>query len=139
MFGAARIAEEALLVPARQVDGVQVAAIAARDPHRARAYADKHGIRRVHPSYESLLADPDIDAVYVPLPAALHAAWTIAAINAGKHLLCEKPFASNSAAAVKVASVAATADHVVMEAYHTHYHPMHRRLGQTPVHASCLR
>lgn len=77
-----------------------------------------------------MLADPDIDAVYVPLPAALHADWTIAAVQAGKHVLCEKPFASNTAAAERVASVTAGSDRVVMEAYHTHYHPLHGRLAE---------
>lgn len=130
VLGAARIVKDALLAPARQVDGVHVAAIAARDPHRARAYANEHGVPRVHSSYEAMLADPDIDAVYVPLPAALHAEWTIASVQAGKHVLCEKPFASNTAAAERVASVAAGSDRVVMEAYHTQYHPLHGRLGE---------
>lgn len=130
IFGAARIAEEALLSPARQLEGVHIAAIAARDPQRARAYANEHGIPRIHSSYEAMLADPDIDAVYVPLPAALHAEWTIASVQAGKHVLCEKPFASNTAAAERVASVASGSDRVVMEAYHTHYHPLHARLGE---------
>lgn len=75
-----------------------------------------------------MIADPDIDAVYVALPAALHAEWTIASVQAGKHVLCEKPFTSNTAAAQRVESVAASSDRVVMEAYHTHYHPLHSRL-----------
>lgn len=103
ILGAARIVNDALLAPARQVDGVQIAAIAARDPQRARAYANKHVIPRVHASYESLLADPDIDAVYVPLPAAMHEEWVIASVHAGRHVLCEKPFTSNAAAAERVA------------------------------------
>ncbi|WP_284980341.1 Gfo/Idh/MocA family oxidoreductase [Arthrobacter sp. fls2-241-R2A-200] len=130
VLGAARIANEALLAPARLVNGVHVTATAARNIDRARAYADKHDIPRVHSSYESMLADPDIDAVYVPLPAALHAEWTIASLQAGKHVLVEKPFTSNTAAAESVASFAANSDRVVMEAYHTHYHPLHGRLRE---------
>ena len=84
----------------------------------------------MHPSYQALLADPELDAVYVPLPAALHAQWTIAAIDAGKHVLCEKPFTSNTAAAERVAVVASASDRVVMEAYHSHYHPLQRRLRE---------
>jgi len=130
ILGTARIGYEALLVPAQQVQGVHVAVIASRDPARARAYAARYRIPRVHSSYEALLTDPDIDAVYIPLPAALHAEWTIAAIEAGKHVLCEKPFTSNAEAAARVASVADGSGQVVMEAYHTHHHPLHARLRE---------
>ncbi|BEL04079.1 Gfo/Idh/MocA family oxidoreductase [Actinoplanes sichuanensis] len=128
VLGAARIVKNALLDPARTIDGVEVEAIAARDPDRARRYADRHGIRFVHRSYRELLADPVLDAVYIPLPAARHAEWTVAAIEAGKHVLCEKPFTSNTAAAEEVAEAAAASDCVVMEAYHSHHHPLQARL-----------
>jgi predicted dehydrogenase len=88
----------------------------------------QHGIPHVHDDYESLLADGRIDAVYVPLPAALHGRWTLAAIRAGKHVLCEKPFTANSVEAEQVASAAAGADTVVMEAYHSFHHPLRVRL-----------
>jgi predicted dehydrogenase len=130
VLGAARIVKTALLVPSRAIEGVEVIAIAARDRDRAAAYASRRGIPRVHASYRALLDDPELDAVYVPLPAALHAQWTIAAIEAGKHVLCEKPFTSNTAAAERVAVVDAGSDRVVMEAYHSHYHPLQRRLGE---------
>jgi predicted dehydrogenase len=130
ILGAARIVHGALLAPAHKVPGVRVAAIAARDQDRAKTYATKHKVPRVHPTYDALLADPEIDAVYIPLPAALHAQWTLAAIEAGKHVLCEKPFTSNAESASRVASGAANSDRVVMEAYHTHYHPLHRRLRE---------
>ena len=71
-------------------------AIAARDPSRAREFAAKHGIPRVHADYAALLADDEIDAVYNPLPNGLHGEWTIAALEAGKHVLCEKPFTANA-------------------------------------------
>jgi predicted dehydrogenase len=128
VLGAARIVKQALLRPARTVDGVEVAAIAARDRGRAHRYAARMAIPQVHVSYEALLADSHLDAVYVPLPAALHREWTVAAIESGKHVLCEKPFTSNAAAAEQVAARAATSGLVVMEAYHSHYHPLQQRL-----------
>jgi predicted dehydrogenase len=130
VLGAAGIVKSALLKPAASVDGVQVAAIAARDRSRAGAYAAKHGIPLVHASYRALVEDPDIDAVYIPLPAALHAPWSLAAIEAGKHVLCEKPFTSNAAAAAEVAAAAKASELVVMEAYHSHYHPLRRQLQE---------
>jgi predicted dehydrogenase len=128
VLGAARIVKGALLDPIRQVDGVTVAAVAARDPRRAQAYANKHSIPLVYDSYERLLADSTINAVYIPLPAALHAEWMLAAIEAGKHVLCEKPFTSNAAAAERVAATARGSGVVVMEAYHSQYHPLQDRL-----------
>lgn len=130
VLGAAKITGMALIDPAKEVDGVEVTAIAARDPQRAAEYAATHGIGSVHGTYEDLLADESIDAVYVPLPAALHAEWTIASALAGKHVLTEKPFTSNAAAAQDVADRTSGADVVVMEAYHTHYHPAVARLKE---------
>ncbi len=128
MLGAARIANQALVKPALIVDEVTLMAVAARDPERARAYAGKHGIPRVHPTYEALLADPTIDAVYNPLPNGLHAEWTLKALAAGKHVLCEKPFTSNADQAREVAAAATAAGLVVMEAFHYRYHPLAERM-----------
>ena len=128
MLGAARIAPAALVKPARVVDGVEVAAVAARDRRRAETFAAKHGVPAVHGSYADLLADPSLDAVYVPLPNGLHAQWTLAALEAGKHVLCEKPFTANAAQAREVAAAAAQAGLVVMEAFHYRYHPLARRM-----------
>src|SRR5262245_32743670 len=128
VLGAARIVPMALVRPARIVRGVRVAAVAARDPARARAYALKWGVARVHPDYAAVLADPDLDAIYVPLPNALHASWTLQAIAAGKHVLCEKPFTSNAAEAERVAEASAGSGLVVMEAFHYRYHPLMRRV-----------
>ena len=127
-LGAARIAPAALIRPARQVPEVAVTAVAARDPARARQFAAKHDIAVVHDSYEALIADPDIDAIYNPLPNSLHAPWTLRAIAAGKHVLCEKPFASNEAEAAEVADAARSAGLVVMEAFHYRHHPLARRM-----------
>jgi predicted dehydrogenase len=128
VLGAARIAPSALIRPARKVPEVEVTAIAARDPDKARKFAAKHGIPTVHPSYEALLADPDIDAIYNPLPNGLHGRWTIAAVAAGKHVLCEKPFTADAAEARAVAEAVRRTDRVVMEAFHYRYHPMAQRV-----------
>ena len=124
ILGAARIAPNALLAPARKVPGVMVAAIAARDPDRARAFADRHAIGRVLPDYQTLVTDPDLNAVYIPLPNGRHAEWVLAAIAAGKHVLCEKPFTANATQAESIAERAATSDVTVMEAFHYRYHPL---------------
>ncbi|HTI27214.1 MAG TPA: Gfo/Idh/MocA family oxidoreductase [Kutzneria sp.] len=130
VLGAARIAPTALIAPARDNAEAEVVAVAARDRGRAAAYAAKHGIATVHGSYEDLLADPSIDAVYNPLPNALHAQWTLAAIEAGKHVLCEKPFTSNAVEAQTVADAADKSGLVVMEAFHYRYHPLAARLTE---------
>ncbi len=127
-LGAARITPAALLKPASRLPEVTVSAVAARDPERARRFADRHRIRRVHPSYQALLDDPAIDAIYNPLPNSLHAEWTMRAIEAGKHVLCEKPFTANAVQAAEVAAAAKASGLVVMEAFHYRYHPLARRM-----------
>ncbi|MEY2847421.1 MAG: hypothetical protein RI885_86 [Actinomycetota bacterium] len=128
VLGAATIAAAAIIRPAQRVAGVSVAAIAARDPARARAAAGRHGIPEAHRTYESLLADPTLDAVYLPLPSSLHGEWMLRAIAAGKHVLCEKPFTANAAEAQEVADAAAASGLVVMQAFHYRYHPLMLRL-----------
>jgi predicted dehydrogenase len=130
VLGAARIAPLALINPAKQNSEVVVAAVAARDASRADAFAAKHDIPRVHESYEALIADPDLDAVYNPLPNGLHGRWTRAALAAGKHVLCEKPFTANAAEAREIADLAAQSDRVVMEAFHYRYHPLALRVEE---------
>ncbi len=130
ILGAANIAPMALIKPAKDNVEVEVAAVAARDVSRAQAFAAKHGIARVHESYEVLIADPALDAVYNPLPNGLHGRWTRAALAAGKHVLCEKPFTANAAEAREIAELAAQSDQVVMEAFHYRYHPLALRIEQ---------
>jgi predicted dehydrogenase len=130
ILGAARVAPQALVNPARENAEVAVAAVAARDVSRARAFAAKHNIDRVHDSYEALINDPDLDAVYNPLPNSLHGRWTRAALAAGKHVLCEKPFTANAAEAREIAALAAMSDRIVMEAFHYRYHPLILRVEQ---------
>jgi predicted dehydrogenase len=130
ILGAARVAPLALIKPAKENGEVVVAAVAARDVARAQAFAAKHGIARVHDNYEALIADPDLDAVYNPLPNGLHGRWTRAALAAGKHVLCEKPFTANAAEAREIAELATKSDRVVMEAFHYRYHPLTLRAEQ---------
>ena len=128
ILGAARIAPMALISPACQNPEVEVAGIAARQQNRAEKFAKKHRIARVYSSYEALLASPEIDAVYNPLPNGLHGRWTIAALEAGKHVLCEKPFTANAQEAAVVASVAKRTGLIVMEAFHYRYHALTARM-----------
>lgn len=130
ILGAARIAPAALVKPASSSSEVDVVAVAARSLDRAQTFAAKHGIPRAHSSYEALLADPDVDAVYNPLPNGLHGKWTRAALAAGKHVLCEKPFTANAAEAREIADLAAASDRVVMEAFHYRYHPLALRVEE---------
>ncbi len=126
-LGTSRIATPALLEPAAHLPAVTVTAVAARDLDRAQAFALRHGIPKAYGSYDELLADPDVDAVYNPLPNSLHGPWTLKAIAAGKHVLCEKPFASNAGQAALVADAASASALVVMEAMHYRYHPLVQR------------
>ena len=128
VLGAARIAPMALLRPARRVPGVEVLAVAARDRARADAFAARQRIPRVHPTYEALLADPQIEAIYNPLPNSLHAPWTIRALEAGKHVLCEKPFSATVGEAQAMADAAARSGRVLMEAFHYRYHALFARM-----------
>jgi predicted dehydrogenase len=130
ILGAARIAPAALVKPASSSSEVDVVAVAARSLERAQTFATRHGIPRAHSSYEALLADPDVDAVYNPLPNGLHGRWTRAALEAGKHVLCEKPFTANAAEAREIARLAEASDRVVMEAFHYRYHPLALRVEE---------
>ncbi|CAM4222326.1 Glucose--fructose oxidoreductase precursor [Mycobacterium basiliense] len=120
----------ALINPAKANAEVVVTAVASRDKSRAHAVAAKHGIARVHQSYQALLADTAVDAVYIPLPNGLHGQWTTAALAAGKHVLCEKPLTANATEARAIAELAAMSDRVVMEAFHYRYHPLVLRVEQ---------
>lgn len=135
VLGAARIAPTALIKPAKVVKGVEIAAIAARDPDRARGFAARFGVAGVHDTYAALVGDQSLDAVYIPLPNGLHHRWMLAALRAGKHVLCEKPFTSNAHQAREVAE--SPTDRVVMEAFHYRYHPLARRMEQV-VHGGQL-
>jgi predicted dehydrogenase len=127
-LGAAKITPMALTRPARNVEDVVVTAVAARDRQRAESFAKSQGIARVYDDYATLLADPDLNAIYNPLPNSLHAEWTLRALDAGKHVLCEKPFASNADEAERVHQASEQSGLVVMEAFHYRYHPLIQRV-----------
>jgi len=127
LLGAARIAPSAIIAPARRRREVQIAAVASRDMDRALAFAAEHGIARVVPSYEALVSDPDLDAVYNALPNHAHGRWSIRALQAGKHVLCEKPVACNADEARAMLAAASAADRLLMEAFHYPYHPLTAR------------
>jgi predicted dehydrogenase len=129
VLGAARISEASLIGPARSA-GHRVVAVAARDRARAEAYAAGHGVERVAGSYAELIADPEVEVVYNPLANGLHGPWNLAALAAGKHVLSEKPSASNAEEAAEVRVTAAKAGTVFMEAFHYLFHPVTRRLHE---------
>lgn len=130
VLGAAAIVPMALTNPARSVPEIQVVAIAARDPKRAQSFARRHHIPNVHQTYNDLLADPNIDAIYNPLPNNLHAEWTIRALKAGKHVLCEKPIASNTGEAEEMAKTARQTGLVLSEAFAYRYYPLTARVKE---------
>ena len=117
--GVGRVAAAALA----DVPDAEFAAIAGRDGGQAAAYAAELGIPRSFGNYDELLADPEIDAVYVPLPIALHAEWTIKALQAGKHVLCEKPFAPTVAEVESCFDAAEAADRLCIEGLMWRHHP----------------
>jgi predicted dehydrogenase len=127
VLGAARITERSLVEPAAAT-GTRLVAVAARDRGRAETFARTHGIQRVHDSYADVLADPEVEAVYNPLANSLHAPWNKAALLAGKHVLTEKPFASNAVEATEVRDLARGRSLVLFEGFHYLYHPMMKRL-----------
>ncbi|MFI8067746.1 Gfo/Idh/MocA family protein [Streptomyces sp. NPDC086033] len=129
VLGTARISGSSLIGPARET-GHRVVAVAARDRSRAEAYAAEHGVERVAGSYTELIADPEVEVVYNPLANGLHGPWNLAALDAGKHVLSEKPSASNAEEAAEVREAAAKAGTVFMEAFHYLFHPVTRRLHE---------
>ncbi len=128
ILGAAKIAPSAMILPARATGVATVVAVAARDPARARAFADLHDIPYISDTYEDLIARPDIDAIYNALTPSRHADLSILALKAGKHVLCEKPFAMNAIEAQAMVAAEAQSGRVLMEAFHYRYHPLFLRI-----------
>lgn len=128
VLGAAKIAPGALIQPAKLGSEATVDLVAARDPERARRYAAEHGIPRVARDYAEVVHDPEIDVIYNPLPMNQHAHWTIEALRAGKHVLCEKPFAANAMEAEQMVQVAEETGLLLVEAFHYRYHPLFERI-----------
>jgi predicted dehydrogenase len=119
---------DALLEGAARTELVDVVAVASRDLERAEAYARERSIPRAHGSYESLLGDADVDAVYIALPNALHVDWAIRALEAGKHVLCEKPLSRTPREVERAFDAAERAGRVLMEAFMYRHQPQVKRL-----------
>ena len=130
ILGAAGIAPRSLIQPARRRKDVVIGAIASRSLETARAYAYVNGIPNAFGDYETLLTDPSIDLVYVALPPSEHAKWAIAALEAGKHVLCEKPLAMNAAEASRILATAEHTGKRLIEAFRDRYHPLSARISE---------
>jgi len=127
VLGAARISDKAIVMPARET-GHRLVAVAARDRSRAEKFAADSDVERVLDSYQAVIDDPEVEAIYNPLPNSLHGPWNLRAIAAGKHVLSEKPSASNAAEARAVRDAVAASDVKFMEAFHYRYHPVINRM-----------
>lgn len=123
ILSTADIATRKVIPGIRKAARCEIVAIASRDAERVRLVADRMGIPRAHGTYQALLADPDVDAVYIPLPNHMHAEWTIAAAQARKHVLCEKPLAMTAADAERMIDAARAAGVHLMEAFMYRHHP----------------
>ncbi|WP_438351169.1 Gfo/Idh/MocA family oxidoreductase [Paenibacillus sp. FA6] len=130
VLGSARIAVNSVIPGILQSHFNEVVAVASRDLEKAQETAVKFQIPKTYGSYEQLLQDPDIDAVYIPLPNHLHYEWTIKAIQAGKHVLCEKPLALNAEEAERMVQAAKEAGVILAEAFMYRYHPRYTQLKQ---------
>jgi len=119
-----------LLAAAAKSERAEVVAVASRDAGRAGAYAVEHGIPRSHGSYEALLEDREIDAVYISLPNSLHVEWSVRALAAGKHVLCEKPLTRSPAEAEEAFNAAERAGCILMEAFMWRHSPQTAKLVQ---------
>jgi len=122
ILSTARIADR-IVDGARGAENAQITAVGSRDLARARAWADERGIEHAYGSYEELLASDAVDAVYIPLPNALHVEWSIKALEAGKHVLSEKPLTRDPAEVERAFDVAEQASRLLMEAFMWRFHP----------------
>jgi predicted dehydrogenase len=127
VLGAARIADDGIVEPARAL-GHRIVAVAARDRRRAETFAAGRGVERVHDTYRDVIDDPEVDVVYNALVNSLHTKWNVAALQAGKHVLSEKPMSSNGTAARAVREVARQTGMTIVEGFHYLHHPVNRRL-----------
>jgi predicted dehydrogenase len=127
ILGAARIAAEGIVEPAQTL-GHDLVAVAARDRDRAETFAARHGVPTVHGGYADVLSDPAVELVYDALVNSLHEQWNIAALRAGKHVLSEKPLASNADQARRIRELAAQAPGRIFEGFHYLHHPVNLAL-----------
>jgi predicted dehydrogenase len=128
IIGAARVAVYAMVAPAKDNPRVELAGIAARNPARAQAFAAEQGAGRAYSSYDALIGDPSIDLVYVATPPSVHAVVAIKALEAGKHVLVEKPFALDASEARAILAAAKRSGRRVFEAFHYRHHALWHRI-----------
>ncbi len=121
---------EKLVAGAREAENVEVVAIGSRDPTRARRQAGELNVPRALGSYEEVLADPGVDAVYIPLPNSLHVEWSVQALEAGKHVLCEKPLSRHPEEVERAFDAAERNDRVLAEAFMWRHHPQAKKLRE---------
>ena len=115
---------------ARGADGVEIAAVASRDKAKAEEYARENDIATAHGSYEELLEDPDIEAVYISLPNSFHIEWSLKALRAGKHVLCEKPLSRRAEEVERAFDAAEQHERMLMEAVMWRHHPQTAKLAE---------
>lgn len=130
ILSTASVNEYAFLPVIKKIDGAELAAIASRNIKTAQSYAEKNGIPKTYGDYASLVADPEIDCVYIPLPVSMHAEWSVKAMEAGKHVLCEKPVTANAAEAITVAEKVKETGVTFAEAFHYRCHPLAERIEE---------
>jgi xylose dehydrogenase (NAD/NADP) len=129
LLSTARI-NESIIGAAQESDRAHVLAVASRADARAEAYAGEHGIERSYGGYEALLDDPDVEAVYISLPNAMHVGWTLRALEAGKHVLCEKPFSRHPDEVAQAFDLADSAGLILSEGFMWRHHPQTAKLVQ---------
>ncbi len=130
VLGNATIARKCVIPAIQKSRNGRVHALASRSPDDARNVVTENNIARVYDNYDAVLADPHIDAVYIPLPNDMHGPWTVKALSAGKHVLCEKPLACNSGEAHKMTAQAAASGRLLMEAFMYRFHPRSLRIKE---------
>ena len=133
VLGNANIARVCVIPAIQKSANSTVHALASRYPERAAKVAVQHNIARVYDSYDKLLTDPRIQVVYIPLPNHLHHPWTLKALKAGKHVLCEKPLACNAGEAREMADTARVLGLLLMEAFMYRFHPRSNRIREMVV------
>jgi predicted dehydrogenase len=139
ILGAAAIAPKGIIDPAKELPGVEIVAVAASDRERAETFARAHGIPKAYGRYEELVSDTSIDAIYNALINSLHAEWSTAAVEAGQHVLCEKPLAANAQQAGTMVAAADRADRLLVEAFHWRFHPLGERVVELSQRIGRLR
>ncbi len=130
LLGAARIAPKAIVAPVSKRDDCTITAVGARDQAKASAFIETHELNAGPAGYEQVCTDPNIDMIYCALPPSAHLKWVSLALEQGKAVLCEKPFAMNADEARQIVDIAKRHDAIVMEAFHYYFHPAFQKVKE---------